>query len=174
MTREMLQEKSLNDLREIARLQGVKALTKYRKSELVDIIMNGGKSAPTEEAEAAPRQEAGGAPGLRRKQPPPVPSRSGRLRPCASPLKKAAISPAILPRPISSGLLIPRIPIIIAGNIPSASTTPITTGAVTKAIRGGTSRDIPSRDTMAGTIGIMASRAISSRAMCRRLCPGLP
>lgn len=58
MTREMLQEKSLNDLREIARLQGVKALTKYRKSELVDIIMNGGKSAPTEEAEAAPRQEA--------------------------------------------------------------------------------------------------------------------
>ena len=55
MTREMLQEKSLNDLREIARLQGVKALTKYRKSELVDIIMNGGKSAPAEEAEAAPR-----------------------------------------------------------------------------------------------------------------------
>ena len=48
MTREMLQEKSLNDLREIARLQGVKALTKYRKSELVDIIMNGGKSAPSE------------------------------------------------------------------------------------------------------------------------------
>lgn len=58
MTREMLQEKSLNDLREIARLQGVKALTKYRKSELVDIIMNGGKSAPTEEAEAAPQREA--------------------------------------------------------------------------------------------------------------------
>ena len=58
MTREMLQEKSLNDLREIARLQGVKALTKYRKSELVDIIMNGGKSAPSEEAEPAPRKEA--------------------------------------------------------------------------------------------------------------------
>ncbi len=58
MTREMLQEKSLNDLREIARLQGVKALTKYRKSELVDIIMNGGKSAPAEEAEAAPQREA--------------------------------------------------------------------------------------------------------------------
>ena len=42
MTREMLQEKSLNDLREIAKLQGVKSLTKYRKNELVDIIMNGG------------------------------------------------------------------------------------------------------------------------------------
>ena len=38
MTREMLQEKSLNDLREIAKLQGVKSLTKYRKNELVDII----------------------------------------------------------------------------------------------------------------------------------------
>ncbi|MDD7444325.1 MAG: transcription termination factor Rho [Clostridiales bacterium] len=38
----MLQEKSLNDLREIAKLQGVKSLTKYRKNELVDIIMNGG------------------------------------------------------------------------------------------------------------------------------------
>ncbi len=64
MTREMLQEKSLNDLREIARLQGVKALTKYRKSELVDIIMNGGKSAPAEEAEAAPRQEAAEPPAV--------------------------------------------------------------------------------------------------------------
>lgn len=42
VTREMLQEKSLNDLREIAKLQGVKSLTKYRKNELVDIIMNGG------------------------------------------------------------------------------------------------------------------------------------
>ena len=39
VTREMLQEKSLNDLREIAKLQGVKSLTKYRKNELVDIIM---------------------------------------------------------------------------------------------------------------------------------------
>ncbi len=49
MTREMLQEKSLNDLREIAKLQGVKSLTKYRKNELVDIIMNGGEQ-PAEEA----------------------------------------------------------------------------------------------------------------------------
>ncbi len=49
MTREMLQEKSLNDLREIAKLQGVKSLTKYRKNELVDIIMNGG-AAPEEPA----------------------------------------------------------------------------------------------------------------------------
>ena len=38
MTREQLQEKSLNDLREIAKLQGVKSLTKYRKGELIDII----------------------------------------------------------------------------------------------------------------------------------------
>ena len=61
MTREMLQEKSLNDLREIAKLQGVKSLTKYRKDELVDIIMNGGAipSAAQQPAEPpAPQPEA--------------------------------------------------------------------------------------------------------------------
>ena len=61
MTREMLQEKSLNDLREIAKLQGVKSLTKYRKNELVDIIMNGGAipSAAQQTAEPpAPQPEA--------------------------------------------------------------------------------------------------------------------
>ncbi|MDD7005179.1 MAG: transcription termination factor Rho [Clostridiales bacterium] len=57
----MLQEKSLNDLREIAKLQGVKSLTKYRKNELVDIIMNGGAipSAVQQPAEPpAPEPEA--------------------------------------------------------------------------------------------------------------------
>jgi hypothetical protein len=44
LTREMLETKSLADLREIAKLQGVKSITKYRKSELIDIIMAGGKS----------------------------------------------------------------------------------------------------------------------------------
>ena len=61
MTREMLQEKGLNDLREIAKLQGVKSLTKYRKNELVDIIMNGGAipSAVQQPAEPpAPQLEA--------------------------------------------------------------------------------------------------------------------
>ena len=63
MTREMLQEKSLNDLREIAKLQGVKSITKYRKGELVDIIMNGGAVADggsdVDEPEAAiPQAEA--------------------------------------------------------------------------------------------------------------------
>ena len=38
----MLLEKSLSDLREIAKLQGVKSITKYRKNELVELIMNGG------------------------------------------------------------------------------------------------------------------------------------
>ena len=42
MNKEQLEEKSLGDLREIARLQGVKSLTKYRKGELVEIIMGGG------------------------------------------------------------------------------------------------------------------------------------
>ena len=42
MTREQLLEKSLESLREIAKAQGVKSITKYRKAELVEIIMNGG------------------------------------------------------------------------------------------------------------------------------------
>lgn len=42
MTREQLCEKTLESLREIAKAQGVKSITKYRKSELIDIIMNGG------------------------------------------------------------------------------------------------------------------------------------
>ena len=42
MNKEQLEEKSLGDLREIAKLQGVKSLTKYRKNELVEIIMAGG------------------------------------------------------------------------------------------------------------------------------------
>ncbi len=56
MTREMLQEKSLSDLREIAKLQGVKSLTKYRKNELVEIIMNGG-AAPKSEDEPEVRAD---------------------------------------------------------------------------------------------------------------------
>ena len=42
MTREEMLEKSLESLRTIAKAQGVKSITKYRKAELVDIIMNGG------------------------------------------------------------------------------------------------------------------------------------
>lgn len=42
MTRELLLEKSVDSLREIAKAQGVKSVTKYRKSELIDVIMNGG------------------------------------------------------------------------------------------------------------------------------------
>lgn len=75
MTREMLQEKSLNDLREIAKLQGVKSLTKYRKNELVDIIMNGGAipSAVQQPAEPpAPKLEA---------QPDPQPAAPASVQP---------------------------------------------------------------------------------------------
>ena len=75
MTREMLQEKSLNDLREIAKLQGVKSLTKYRKNELVDIIMNGGAipSAVQQPAEPpAPELEA---------QPDPQPAAPASVQP---------------------------------------------------------------------------------------------
>ena len=70
MTREMLQEKSLNDLREIAKLQGVKSLTKYRKNELVDIIMNGGASP----AEPAAEEIAAPEPAVAVSQPVSAPS----------------------------------------------------------------------------------------------------
>ena len=61
MNKEQLEAKSLGDLREIAKLQGVKLLTKYRKSDLVEIIMGGGvvpsDFSPSEEEEA-PAPEA--------------------------------------------------------------------------------------------------------------------
>lgn len=66
MTRDQLLEKSLGDLREIAKLQGVKSITKYRKGELVDIIMNGGSklSAVKPKAEAEEKAEAVSAPSM--------------------------------------------------------------------------------------------------------------
>ncbi|OQB23992.1 MAG: hypothetical protein BWY11_01436 [Firmicutes bacterium ADurb.Bin182] len=67
MTREMLETKSLADLREIAKLQGVKSITKYRKSELIDIIMSGGKTkerAYGEHDDDEPQIEEDGLDGL--------------------------------------------------------------------------------------------------------------
>ena len=64
MNREQLEAKSLGDLREIAKLQGVKSLAKYRKGELVEIIMGGGvipdgnPSAAEGESEAVASEEA--------------------------------------------------------------------------------------------------------------------
>ena len=68
MNQEQLEIKSISDLREIAKLQGVKSAGKYRKTELVEIIMNGGvvpdhiagKYAPAKKAE--PVQEEAPAP----------------------------------------------------------------------------------------------------------------
>ncbi len=67
MNQEQLEVKSISDLREIAKLQGVKSAGKYRKTELVEIIMNGGvvpdhiaekygaaKKPEAEEAETVP------------------------------------------------------------------------------------------------------------------------
>lgn len=72
MNQEQLEAKSLGDLREIAKLQGVKSITKYRKPELVRIIMNGGvvpqegakpaAEAPAEPAAAVPSAAEQAAP----------------------------------------------------------------------------------------------------------------
>ncbi|MEG1548116.1 MAG: transcription termination factor Rho [Clostridia bacterium] len=40
-----MSEKSLADLREVAKLQGTKSVTKYRKEELIELIMKGGSAA---------------------------------------------------------------------------------------------------------------------------------
>ena len=60
MSREDLMEKSLSDLREIAKLLGTKSITKFRKSELVDIIMNGeaGAGAPADAPVVQPPAQA--------------------------------------------------------------------------------------------------------------------
>ncbi|MEN6594786.1 MAG: transcription termination factor Rho [Clostridiaceae bacterium] len=65
MNREQLEAKSLGDLREIAKLQGVKSITKFRKGELVEIIMSGGvvpsgfgASEGAEEEEFVPEEAA--------------------------------------------------------------------------------------------------------------------
>jgi len=72
LNKEQLEAKSLGDLREIAKLQGVKSLTKYRKSDLVEIIMGGGvvpsDFASTDESEPE-EQEAESAPVTSAPQP---------------------------------------------------------------------------------------------------------
>ena len=49
MNKEALQTKSLADLRELARLAGVKSITKYRKNELIDMLLGGEPGAVEEE-----------------------------------------------------------------------------------------------------------------------------
>ena len=44
MTREQLFAKSLESLREMAKAQGIKSITKYRKAELIDLILAGSAS----------------------------------------------------------------------------------------------------------------------------------
>jgi transcription termination factor Rho len=51
LDRDALQEKSLADLRELARLAGIKSITKYRKGELIDMLL-GGEPAQQDELPA--------------------------------------------------------------------------------------------------------------------------
>ena len=66
MNKEQLEAKSLSDLREIAKLQGVKSLTKFRKPELIEIIMNGGR--PVDAAPAQPVMQQTEAPQVSAEQ----------------------------------------------------------------------------------------------------------
>ena len=88
MTREMLLEKSLDDLRQIARAMNIKAVTKYRKGELADLIIRTGSqpSAPEKAPEKpveAPAETLAEAPKKPAKKPPEVdytPRKRGRPR----------------------------------------------------------------------------------------------
>ena len=62
MNQEQLEAKGLGDLREIAKLQGVKSVTKYRKPELIRIIMNGGVPPKAEDVQETPAEEAAAVP----------------------------------------------------------------------------------------------------------------
>ena len=44
----LLKEKSLMDLREIAKMAGIKSVTKYRKGELLDMLYDLDRKAPYE------------------------------------------------------------------------------------------------------------------------------
>lgn len=109
MNQEQLEAKSLGDLREIAKLQGVKSITKYRKSDLVRIIMNGGTvplpDAAADEATAA--AEDSGAPAQAQQPAQPAarpeadtPSVPVEPRPMVAPDAAAPrMRPAYTPRP---------------------------------------------------------------------------
>ena len=109
MNQEQLEAKSLGDLREIAKLQGVKSITKYRKSDLVRIIMNGGtvplSDAAADEATAA--AEDSGAPAQAQQPAQPAarpeadtPSVPVEPRPMVAPDAAAPrMRPAYTPRP---------------------------------------------------------------------------
>ena len=92
MTREMLLEKSLDDLRQIARAMNIKAVTKYRKGELADLIIRTGSQPsapekapekPVEKPAEAPAEAPAKQPEKPAKKPPEVdytPRKRGRPR----------------------------------------------------------------------------------------------
>ena len=101
MTREEMLDKSLESLRVIAKAQGVKSITKYRKAELVDIIMNGGVTetkkrgrpplpSPNEKKEAAQAGRADAEQtGAGEEAPAPLDALQ-RMRPDMAPIEKTA------------------------------------------------------------------------------------
>jgi transcription termination factor Rho len=98
LNKEQLEAKSLGDLREIAKLQGVKSLTKYRKSELVDIIMGGGVvpsdfvSSGEAEAEKDEAEPASAAPAAQ-PQGEPMGEMQGDLQPDSDGYRRGGYTP---------------------------------------------------------------------------------
>ncbi len=99
MDKEALQSKSLADLRELAKLGGLKAVNKYRKDELVQMLMGGGVPQDASFAEPAPAEPIGAphaAPGDAGAEPvaAPAPARRPGRPPRSAGRQEAASSEA--------------------------------------------------------------------------------
>ncbi|HWR23574.1 MAG TPA: transcription termination factor Rho [Feifaniaceae bacterium] len=101
MDKEALQTKSLADLRELARLAGVKSITKYRKNELIDMLLGGEPGAAEEEppelSEQKPDEDEALVLGSEEAEP-----ELPRRRP-----KSAAVVPAAPEGPAAPGAFVP-------------------------------------------------------------------
>ena len=71
MDRDILMEKSLADLREIAKMAGVKSISKYRKPELVELLLADELPEPAKRGrpKAQAEETAAGAPQAHRLSP---------------------------------------------------------------------------------------------------------
>ncbi len=94
MNKEALQAKSLADLRELARLAGVKSITKYRKNELIDMLLGGEpgvqEEEPPELSTQKPDEDEPLMLNTEEPQPPPAPVRR---------TKSTAVQPAVSEEP---------------------------------------------------------------------------
>ena len=98
MEREILSQKTLSDLRELARMAGVKAVTKYRKQDLVDLLSGDDETAPAPTPiDVPPAAPVEASPPPRRRAPAPPVRREAPAEVVSAPAP--TLAPARTPRP---------------------------------------------------------------------------